>query len=63
MIETRESIHLVLEYAAGGTLQQLVAARGRLSEEEARPLLTLALTLTVALTVALTLPLPLTLNP
>ena len=39
VIETRESIHLVLEYAAGGTLQQLVAARGRLSEEEARPLL------------------------
>ena len=34
MIETREAIHLVLEYAAGGSLQQLVTARGRLSEAE-----------------------------
>ena len=34
MIETREAIHLVLEYAAGGSLQQLVTARGRLSEPE-----------------------------
>ena len=34
MIEAREAIHLVLEYAAGGSLQQLVTARGQLSEPE-----------------------------
>ena len=43
VVETPESIHLVLEYAAGGSVQQLVAARGVLPEEEAARLLWLLL--------------------
>ena len=38
VIETPQAIHQVLEFVDGGSLLELVEARGRLSEAEARPL-------------------------
>ena len=38
VIETPRSIHIVLEYVSGGTLQQRVATMGRIEERCARPL-------------------------
>lgn len=40
MLETPARIHLVMEHAPGGNLQNHIDQKGHLSELEARPLVT-----------------------